>query len=164
MQKNVKKLARAGIIAALYTVLTLIVFPVASGAVQIRISEALTLLPLLFIEAIPALAVGCFLSNLITGCAAFDIIFGTVITLVAATLTYFSGKLIKNTVLKVIMGGLFPVILNALFLPLIWVYCYGALEYVYYIQALLLVAGQGVSVYIFGTPIYLKLKKSLKGK
>ena len=105
-----------------------------------------------------------FLSNLITGCAAFDIIFGTVITLVAATLTYFSGKLIKNTVLKVIIGGLFPVILNALFLPLIWVYCYGALEYVYYIQALLLVAGQGVSVYIFGTPIYLKLKKSLKGK
>ena len=162
MQKNVKKLARAGIIAALYTVLTLIVFPVASGAVQIRISEALTLLPLLFIEAIPALAVGCFISNLITGCAAFDMAFGTLITLVAAMLTYFSGKFIKNIVLKVFIGGLFPVVLNALLLPLIWVYCYGAIEYVYYIQALLLVLGQGVSVYLFGTPVLIKLSKSLK--
>lgn len=162
MQKNVKKLARAGIIAALYTVLTLVVLPLASGAIQIRISEALTLLPLLFIEAIPALAVGCMISNIITGCAAFDIIFGTLITLVAATMTYFTGKFIKNTALKVFIGGLFPVLLNALFLPLIWVYCYGALEYVYYIQALLLVLGQGVSVYLFGTPIYVKLEKLLK--
>ena len=161
MQKNVKTLARAGIIAALYTVLTLIVFPISSGAIQVRISEALTLLPLLFIEAIPALAVGCMLSNLITGCAAFDIVFGALITLIAAILTYFSGKIIKSTPLKILVGGLFPVLLNAAFLPLIWVYCYGALEYVYYIQALLLVVGQSVSVYLFGTPVVLKLNKIL---
>ena len=62
---KIKKLTRAGVIAALYTVTTLLTIPVASGAVQVRIGEALTLLPLLYIEAVPALAVGCMLSNII---------------------------------------------------------------------------------------------------
>ena len=69
MRKTVTLLlARAGIIAALYAVLSFAVFPVASGAIQFRVSEALTLLPLLYVEAIPALFVGCIAVNLLTGC------------------------------------------------------------------------------------------------
>ena len=159
---KIKKLTRAGIIAALYTVTTLLTMPVASGAVQIRIGEALTLLPLLYFEAVPALFVGCILSNLISACALPDIILGSLITLFAAVLTYSAGKIIKNTPLKIIVGGLFPVLLNAFLLPLIWVYCYGALEYIYGVQALLLLAGQSVSVYLVGTPIVVQLEKYKK--
>ncbi len=163
MRNYIKFLARTGIIAALYTVLTLLVLPLASGAIQIRVSEGLCLLPLMFIEAIPGLAVGCLIANLITGCAFFDILFGSLITLVSAIFTFFVGKTIKNTPLKIIIGGLFPVVLNAVFLPLIWEVCYGAGEYVYLAQTLLLLVGQTVSVYGVGTPVYLKLK-NIKNK
>lgn len=159
---NTKKLARAGIIASLYVILSLITFPVASGAIQFRLSEALCILPLLFIEAVPALFIGCALSNLITGCAIFDVIFGSVITLVAAALTFLFGKIIKNLPLKIIIGGFFPVVLNAFLLPLIWVWCYGALEYIYFLQATFLIVSQSVSIYALGTPLYLAVDKFKK--
>ena len=159
---NTKKLARAGIIASLYVILSLITFPVASGAIQFRLSEALCILPLLFIEAVPALFIGCALSNLITGCAIFDVIFGSVITLVAAALTFLFGKIIKNLPLKIIIGGVFPVALNAFLLPLIWVWCYGALEYMYFLQAAFLIVSQSVSIYALGTPLYLAVDKFKK--
>jgi uncharacterized membrane protein len=157
-----KRIVRAGLIGGLYVALSLVVFPVASGAIQFRPSEALTLLPLLFPEAIPALFVGCALINLITGCAIFDIIFGSVITLVAAVLTYLIGKLIKQKTAKVLLGGIFPVLLNALFLPLIWVWCYGAMEYVYYVQVAFLIISQTVSVYALGVPLYFATEKLIK--
>ncbi len=159
MQKNVKKLIRAGLVSALYVTLTLLVFPISSGSVQVRVSEAFTLLPLLFYETIPALAVGCLISNLITGCAFPDIILGSIITLLSAILTYISGKIIKNTCLKIFVGGLFPVILNAFLLPLVWIFVYGINEYVYMVQVAILLVGQSLSVYALGTPLYLALKK-----
>ena len=157
-----KKLARAGIIASLYVILSLITFPVASGAIQFRLSEALCILPLLFIEAVPALFIGCALSNLITGCAIFDVIFGSVITLTAAAITFIFGKIIKNLPIKIILGGFFPVVLNAFLLPLIWVWCYGALEYMYLLQATFLIVSQSVSIYALGTPLYLAVDKFKK--
>ena len=91
-----KRLTRAGVIAGLYTVTTLITMPIASGAIQIRLSETLTLLPLLFPEAIPALFIGCFLSNLLSGCALLDVVFGSLISLDAGISTYLFGKVLKN--------------------------------------------------------------------
>ncbi len=154
-----KALARAGIIASLYIVLSLLTLPLASGAIQLRISEILTLLPLLYLEAVPALFVGCLLSNLITGCAVFDIILGSLITLTCALLTFLMGKIIKNKFFKILMGGSFPVLLNAFLLPLIWILCYGAIEYAYYLQALFLLDGQALAVYALGVPTYLSITK-----
>lgn len=156
------KLARAGIIAGLYVAISMVVFPIASGAVQIRLSEALCILPLIYFEAVPALFVGCMLSNLITGCALFDIIFGSLITLFSAILTYFIGKIIKNTPLKIIIGGFFPIILNAFLLPLIWVWCYGAIEYIYPVQVSMLLVGQAISIYALGWVVYLGVLKANK--
>jgi uncharacterized membrane protein len=149
---------RAGIISALYVVLSLLVFPVSSGAIQIRVGEALTLLPLFFWESIPALYVGCFLVNLITGCMWIDIIFGSLITLFAAILTYFIGKLFRTLMIKVIYGGIFPVILNAFLLPLVWYYCYGQLEYLYLVQVSILMIGQALSIYLIGSLVCLTIK------
>ncbi len=160
MRKTVTKIvARSGVIASLYFVLTAAVLPVASGAIQFRVSEGLTLLPLLFPEAVPALFVGCILANLVTGCVIYDVIFGSVVTLVAACFTYLSGRILKKTGFKIAVGGLFPVLLNAFLLPLIWFFCYESLEYAYMIQVLLLLAGQGVSVYLAGTVMLLPLIK-----
>ena len=159
-----KSLARAGIIASLYVATSFLTFPLASGAVQFRIGESLTLLALFMPESIIALFIGCVISNLITGCALLDIFLGSLITGIASVLTFLVGKLIKSTALKVFVGGLFPVLLNAIFLPLIWLVCYGAIEYVYYIQVLLLLIGQSLSVYGVGSIVYIETYKLLNKK
>lgn len=162
LNKPTKIFARAGIIAALYTVISLVVFPFASGAVQIRISEGLTLLAAIFPEAIFGLSVGCLISNLITGCAPFDVIFGTLITMVAAVLSFVCARKIRSNFLKILIGGIFPVVLNATLLPLIWIYCYGAIDYIYPIQVLLIMLGQAVSVYAVGSPILIAVDRLKK--
>ena len=96
MLKNTSAIARAGVIAGLYVVLTLITFPIASTEIQFRPSEGLTLLALFLPESIPALFVGCMISNLITGCQILDVIFGGIITLVAGICTFGIGKIIKK--------------------------------------------------------------------
>ena len=80
-------LTRGAIIAALYASITLLLAPISYGEVQVRISESLTLLPILLPEAVPALAVGCLLANILGGATIFDIIFGTLATLLAALCT-----------------------------------------------------------------------------
>ena len=83
---NVKYLARAGVIAALYVVLTYLagLMNLAYGPVQFRFSEALTVLPFLFPEAVPGLFVGCVVSNLLSPYGALDLVVGSLATLVAA--------------------------------------------------------------------------------
>lgn len=156
MQKNVKIttkiLARIGIIASLYIVLSLLSVPV--GFVQLRLSEGLTILPLILPESIIALWIGCLLTNVITGCAVLDVVLGSLITLVSAVLTYLIAKVIKKGVLRVFIGGLFPILLNAFLLPIIWYFCYETGEYVYIIQVLLLLASQSISVYGAGSITY----------
>ncbi len=161
MSKTTKKLVRAGLIAGIYVVLSLITFPVASGAIQFRIAEALTILPLFFVEAIPALFIGCLLSNLITGCMLLDVILGSLVTLFASLCTFFVGKLIKKNWSRIFIGGAFPVLLNALFLPIIWIWAYGVIEYVYYLQVIFLLISQSVSIYVIGAPLYFAIKKKL---
>ena len=162
LNKPTRAFARAGIIAALYTAISVVIFPFASGAIQVRLSEGLTLLAVIFPEAIFGLSVGCMLSNLITGCAPLDVVFGTLITLVAAVLSFICTRKIKRNILRILIGGIFPVMLNAFLLPLIWIYCYGAIEYIYPLQALLLVVGQAVSVYAVGSPMLIVVDKIKK--
>ncbi len=86
-QTKLRKLCLAAVVAALYAVLTLALPMLSYGPVQIRFSEALTVLPFLFPETVPGLAVGCFLANLLGSPYALDMVFGTLATLVAAIWT-----------------------------------------------------------------------------
>ena len=81
-----QQLATAGIIAAIYAVLTL-ALPIQYGSIQFRVAEAMTVLPFLFPEAIPGLTVGCFLANLLGSPMPADWIVGTAATLIAAIWT-----------------------------------------------------------------------------
>jgi uncharacterized membrane protein len=93
-QFNARYLARAGVIAALYVVLTYLagLMNLAFGPVQFRFSEALTVLPFLFPEAIPGLFVGCIVSNLISPYGVLDLVVGSLATLIAAVWTNRCGK------------------------------------------------------------------------
>jgi len=84
---TVRELASAGLIASLYTLLSLVFMPISFGVYQIRIAEALTVLPFLTRAAIPGLYIGCLLANIIGGMGWLDIVFGPLITLAAAFLT-----------------------------------------------------------------------------
>ena len=88
--KNVTYLTHGAMIAALYVVLTYLanMLGLASGAIQVRLSEALTIMPYFTPAAIPGLFAGCLLSNILTGCCLIDIVFGSLATLVAAFVSY----------------------------------------------------------------------------
>lgn len=154
------KIAYSAIIASLYLVFTLVTFSISGGAIQFRLSEGLCILPLFFVEAPIGLFIGCLLSNLITGLPFLDVIGGSLVTLIAGVLTYFTGKLLINKILRFIVGGLFPVFLNAFILPVIWYFCYGQMEHIYIIQTLFLLVSQTVSVYLVGGIIYFCFYKS----
>lgn len=112
-------LVQAAMIAALYVVLTFLAnaLGLASGAIQIRFSEALTILPYFTPAAIPGLFVGCILSNFLTGCALPDIVFGSLATLIGALLT---RKLRKYKWLAPIP----PIAANAIIVPFLLLYAY----------------------------------------
>ncbi|MCI8388128.1 MAG: QueT transporter family protein [Clostridiales bacterium] len=87
---SIKYVSVAGMIAALYVALTALsaLFGLSSGAIQVRISEALCVLPIYTTAAIPGLTIGCLIANIIVGGTVFDIIFGTLATLIGALLAY----------------------------------------------------------------------------
>ena len=114
---SVTSLTRAALIAALYAALTLLLAPISYGQIQIRLSESLTLLPVLLPEAIPALTVGCLLANILGGCSVFDIVFGTLATLLAAVGT----RLLRK---KRMLAAAMPVLLNGLIVGAVIHYVY----------------------------------------
>ena len=159
-QITTKRLCRAGIIAALYTTLTYVFAPFAFGPFQIRPAEALCILALLYPEAIPALWVGCMLSNIASPFFLYDVFIGSLATLLAAFVAYLVGRFIKNIPLKIILGGLPTVLFNAAIIPLIIVFLCGGGEgfpsawiaYLTYAGSIALT--EAVWVYALGTPLY----------
>ena len=121
MQTNgnaLRALTQGGLIAAMYTVLTVAIAPAAFGGVQLRVSELLTVLPVFTPAAIPGLSVGCALSNLlglamgVNTAGAWDVLIGPLATLAAAVLTY-RWRHIRFKGLPV-LATLPPVLFNAL--------------------------------------------------
>ena len=106
---SVRRLVRCAVIAAVYVVVCLVLAPFSYGAVQVRVAEALCLLPVFGAEYIVGVTLGCFLANLI-GSTAIDVVFGTLATLLACLVTY---KL-RNVRIKglAIPASLPPVVFN----------------------------------------------------
>lgn len=157
--------ATAGIIAAMYVVLTFVAnaFGLANYAVQVRFSEALTILPALTGASIPGLAVGCLLANILTGCALPDIIFGTLATVIGAFGTYALAK----TKIKWLYP-LPPIIANTIIVPLVLIYGYGLCEegksilFSFGFYALTVCIGEVISCGILGLLLHGVLVKRFK--
>ena len=107
---SVRKLVRCGVVAAIYVVLCLALQPLSYGAVQVRVAEALCLLPVFGTEYILGVVLGCFLANLL-GSTIVDVIFGTLATLLACLVTY----RLRNIRFKglALAASLPPVLFNA---------------------------------------------------
>ena len=118
--QNVRMITQGAIIAALYVVLTMIAnaMGLANYAIQIRFSEALCILPFFTVAAIPGLTVGCLISNLLTGAMVWDVLFGSLATLIGAIGTYL---LRKNKVFMMFP----PVVANMVIVPFVLRYGYG---------------------------------------
>jgi len=149
---SVRSLCVAAIIAALYAALTLGFQAISYGAVQFRVSEAMTLLPVLFPEAVPGLAVGCLISNLFNpmGATIYDVVFGTLATLLAAVLTH----RIKGSIW---LRALPPVLCNAIIIGLVLTYAYGI--DLLWMNMLTVGIGQAVVCYGLGVPLVRILQK-----
>ena len=161
---STKMLCRAGVIAALYCVLTWALGPLSYGTLgfQIRLAEALTLLPLFYIESIPALYVGCLLANVFSGYGGWDIGLGSLCTLIAALCTYGVGRLFRpNMPLKLIFGGLFPVFINAFGIPFVMILA-DSTELGYWANFVSLLVTQSVWVYGLGIPLMLTVNALVK--
>ena len=145
---NIRFLTRAGIIAALYTALTYALAPFSYGPVQLRVSEALTVLPILFPEAIAGLFVGVLLSNILGGLGPWDIFGGSTVSLLAAYLTYrYKDNLIAY---------LSPVILNGILISLYLSVLYGV---PYWLTVLSISASEAIVVFGLGYPLIRLLRR-----
>ena len=149
--KKLVFICQAAVIAALYVVLTYVFSAFASGVIQVRVSEALTILPAFTPAAIPGLVIGCLLSNTLTGCVLLDIIFGSVATLIGALGSY---ALRRHTWLVPIP----PIVSNMIIVPFVRRYAYGATDAFPFMIATV-GAGEIISCYLLGMILYGALKK-----
>ena len=151
-KNNTLKLVTGGLIAALYVVLTVLAaqFNLASGAIQVRFSEALTIMPVFTAAAVPGLAVGCVLANLLTGCAAWDVIFGSLATLIGAVGT----RLLKD---KPLLAWIPPVLSNMVIIPIILIKVY-AVPDAWWFLVLTIGAGEIISCGLLGLLLWRSLK------
>lgn len=150
--KKLYFITRAAMIAAIYVVMTVFIntFNLASGTIQVRISEVLTVLPYFTPAAVPGVFIGCLLSNLLTGAMLPDIVFGSLATLLGALGSY---ALRKHSFLVTLP----PVLANMLIIPFVLRYAYG-LKYVVHgidisipFQAVTVGAGEVITCCIFGS-------------
>ncbi len=153
MNNKTNKLALAGIIAALYVILTMItsIFGASSGLIQIRLSEALCILAAFTPAAIPGLSIGCLIANILSGLALWDIIFGSIATLIGAIGTWL---LRKNRILACLP----PVIANTLIIPPILILEYG-ISKAYIVVVASIFLSELISCLILGQIVYKTYQK-----
>ena len=153
--KHTRYVTQAALVAALYVVLTYLsaAIGLSSGVIQIRFSEALTILPYFMPSSIPGLFVGCILANSLTGCAVWDVIFGSIAPLLGAIFTYLLRK--KNKFLAPIP----PILANTIIVPFVLKFIYGfngALPYFF----LTVFIGEVLSCGVLGMLLLIALEKN----
>ena len=145
-------LAQAAMIAAIYVVLTLVFRPFSFGEIQVRIAEALTILPIFTPAAVPGVFVGCLIANIIGGGILPDIIFGSLATLIGAVFTY---KLREKSPF---LAPLPPILANTIVVPFVLFYGYGVNLPIPFMM-LTVGIGEVLSCGILGLILYSALKR-----
>ena len=153
--KNLSFMTQAAMIAAIYVVLTYIFAPFSFGEVQVRISEALTILPIFTPAAIPGLFVGCLIGNILGGAILPDIVFGSIATLIGA---FFTWKLREQ---KPVVATFPPIISNIIIVPFVLRYGYGVTLPIPFMM-LTVGIGEVISCTVLGLIVYGALKKYKK--
>ena len=152
-QKQIRFLTEAGMIAALYVALTGLsaLLGLSSGAIQLRLSEALCVLPVFTASAIPGVSVGCLIANLLFGGSIYDILFGSLATLIGAVGTYLLRGKSKW------LYPLPPILANTLIVPAVLIRVYG-IEDAYWFLALTVGIGEVIAAGVMGILLYNAVK------
>ncbi len=157
---KVQKLAMAAMVAAIYFVLCYFgnIFQLTFGPVQVRLGEALTVLPFLFPATAPGLALGCLLTNILSPYGPIDMVVGTLATAIAALLT--------ARMPRWYLAALPPIVMNALLLPPMWAWAAtgavnGAFWAAYGWNLWTFVVGEAAACYVLGT-VLLKAMSRVK--
>ena len=151
--KKVLFMAQAAMIAALYVALTYVFAPISFSEVQVRIAEALTILPVFTPAAIPGLFIGCLLGNIMGGALVPDILLGSLATLIGA---FFTWKLRKANPFRAPVP---PIVANTLIVPFVLKYAYGV-DLPIPFMMLTVGAGEVLSCGVLGMLRYFALKKN----
>ncbi|MBO5945231.1 MAG: QueT transporter family protein [Clostridia bacterium] len=152
------RLTRGAMIGALYVALTYVatLFSLSSGAIQFRISEMLTILPVFMPEAIVGLFIGCIISNVMAAAIPLDILFGSLATLIGALGAYMLRKLPR---VLMWIATLPTILANAIIVPFVLIYAYGAPDaYIYLFATVCL--GEVVCAGIGGSILYYSIKRA----
>lgn len=159
MNKSTKKIVFGALIAAIYAVVTIALAPISYGQIQVRVAEALTILPFFSAYSILGLFVGCIIANLVGGNGIFDIVFGSLATLIAAIITYYIGR--SKLKFKRYLAPLPPVIINAI---VIGIELNIVLKLPLIASMLWVGLGELIACYVLGLPILLFIDKNEKLK
>ena len=150
--KKVLFWVQAAMIAAIYVVLIVLFAPFSFGEIQVRIAEALTILPVFTPAAIPGLFMGCIIGNIFGGSILPDIIFGSLATLIGAYFTYLLRKQVKY------LAPLPPILSNTLIVPLVLRYAYGINLPIPFLMMTIGI-GEVISCGVLGMIVYAALEK-----
>ena len=145
-----------GLIAALYVVLTLVsqLFGLASGVIQVRLSESLCMLPCLTPAAIPGLSIGCLIANFVMGNPWQDVLFGTSATVIGAFGTWMMRKKAPQ------WSWIPPVLSNAIIVPIVLIHAYHVPD-AWWFLVLTVGAGELIACGLIGLYIYPLAQKAI---
>jgi uncharacterized membrane protein len=154
---NLRNIALAGLIAAVYAALTVALAPISFGVYQVRVAEALTILPFITDAAVLGLFVGCAIANYFGGNGVYDIVLGSMLTLGAAILTRYIGTISRrlNTPnLGYLLAPLPPVLLNAFGVA---AYLAPIVNMGYWFVVQMIGLGELIACYVLGLPLLVLL-------
>ncbi|MBQ3291580.1 MAG: QueT transporter family protein [Mogibacterium sp.] len=153
--KNIQLIVQGGLIAALYVVLTYVFAPFSFSEIQVRISEALTILPVFTPAAIPGLFIGCLIGNTLGGAVLPDIIFGSIATLLGAIGT----RALRNA--HPFLAPVPPILANTIIVPFVLRYAYGIPAPIPFMM-LTVGVGEVISCGVLGLVLYYALRSRRK--
>lgn len=151
MNTRIRFITTSSMIAAIYTVLVFVLAPISFGAIQVRVAEALTILPYFTPAAIPGLTVGCLLANILAGADILDVVFGTLATLLGAVGTYLLRK-------HKYVAWVPPFLSNTIIIPFVLRYAYMSVDGIPYLMATVGV-GELITCGVLGTMLLLVMEK-----
>ena len=150
---KVLRITQGAVIAALYVVLTLVFAPISFGPVQVRIAEALCILPMFTPAAIPGLVIGCLIANLIGGGIMLDVIFGSIATLIGAVF----GYMLRSNRWLVPLPA---IIANTLIVPFVLRYGYGVVDIAIPVLMFQIMVGEIAGCFVLGEILCTALQKN----
>ena len=154
MNLSSRYISQVGIIAGLYAALTVVLAPISYGPIQLRVSEALTVLPYLTPAAVPGLFIGCLVANIFGGLGIYDVVGGSLLTLLAAFLTHLMARTRRP-----ILAPLPPILVNSLGVSL---YLHLLFQLPYWLTVIYIGVGEIATCFVLGYPLLLIILRRKK--